>query len=408
MNIIERFKDRFGLSARLQPLEFPPPFQGMFAINSDVEWTSWQAQLDLLQFFDERGLETAFSYWFFGDPNATWRLFESNGDFSPEAPAALDLIRAGFLDTLHSFGGITTGVGTAFGRADIAAAYERMRRAGAASEIYSNHGTVKDIQNVGGPWTRPKTSEVDASNYQEGDVIGSTSYHLDLTARHGTRFYWLDVDLVPEPVSPLLGATPDKGLFTQQRSRDGTVIIRYRRTACGLLPLPPQLAGQIDAVLASPAGGYTVLYNHLGADRRPNGDRLQNKPPYLSGEAFAALDRLGKAQDDGRILVTTTARLLNYAFMQLTKPWSIRTEGKRVTVELFKEARWGEATLPMEWKHYEGLTFRCRPKDEVMLSLAGETRRADRWDDAGGHYAGLLWRKRSLKQTQVGTFRAAV
>ena len=50
----------------------------MVAVNSDVEFTSWEAQVDLLQLFAKRRLETAFSYWFFGDPEYTWHLFDLN------------------------------------------------------------------------------------------------------------------------------------------------------------------------------------------------------------------------------------------------------------------------------------------------------------------------------------------
>src|SRR4051794_15552469 len=122
-----------------EPEPFPPPYRRMVAVNSDVEWTSWQAQCDLFRIFADAGLETAFSFWFFADPEATWRLFEIDGSPSPQWRSATILLRAGLLDTLHSFGGIVNGRGTLFGRREIERGYARFAAEGILVDVFSNH-----------------------------------------------------------------------------------------------------------------------------------------------------------------------------------------------------------------------------------------------------------------------------
>src|SRR5262249_33098401 len=174
-------------------------------------------------------------------------------------------IRAGYFDTIHSFGGILTGAGSSFARPEIEHGYRRLREEGITSDVYSNHGSVKDIQNVGGPWIAPRTGPVGGSNHPEGDLPESKSYHLDLTLSHGVRFFWLDIDCISDPVCQLESADPAKSLFTSQRSRDGRPIVRFRRTSCGQNPFPFALGAQIDAILGCATPGYSVIYNHLGA-----------------------------------------------------------------------------------------------------------------------------------------------
>ena len=55
----------------------------MIAINSDVELTLWPMQMHLFGEFADRELETAFSYWLFGDPAATWHLFNRDLSLTP-------------------------------------------------------------------------------------------------------------------------------------------------------------------------------------------------------------------------------------------------------------------------------------------------------------------------------------
>ncbi len=85
----------------LKVLSFPHPYAGMLAINSDVEFTTWDTQMALMSLCGNLGLETAFSFWCFGDGKYTWRLFEEDNSLSPQAEMAFYLAREGFLSGIH-------------------------------------------------------------------------------------------------------------------------------------------------------------------------------------------------------------------------------------------------------------------------------------------------------------------
>src|SRR5665213_2803688 len=177
---------------QLAPLSFPPPYQRMVAINSDVEFTTWTTQIDLLRCFTERRLETSFSYWFFGHSDITWHLFHPDMTLTEDGSAALPLLHEGVFDTVHSFTGVRNGPGYYLDRDMIHRGYKQLAGLGIVPRVYSNHGTEDDIQNIGGTWT----GEPGMPWYMKGDLPGSRCYHLDLSLRHGIRFFWLDVDAV--------------------------------------------------------------------------------------------------------------------------------------------------------------------------------------------------------------------
>lgn len=395
-------------SLPLLPLDFPPPYRRMIAFNSDVEWTSWKAQLDLFKIFSDRDLETAFSYWFFADPKATWRMFEADGSPSSHAKPAADLIRAGLLDTLHSYGGVVNGRGTPFSRLEIARAIESFRSMDLSVEIYSNHGGLLDVQNIGGPWCTSREGEVNCSNYQLGDVIDSGAYHLDLTSGLGVRHYWLDVDCVTDPILKLNSDRGEQGLFTTQIARDGTPMSRFKRSNIGRQPLPWELGAQVSAFLESGGEGYQVVYNHFGFERSSDGKPGHNLPPYFDNASYAVLDELARYQQIGDVLVTTTKRLLAHAFFQLTKPWTITRLGSSVDVQFDAEMVSGEVKLPLRWSDIEGFAIPAEDIDTVNLILNGKTRAAEFWIVEGRPYAGVRWSKLQMKDVINEVSRYAV
>ena len=231
-------------------------------------------------------------------------MFEIDGTPTQHAGPAADLIRAGLLDTLHSYGGVVNGRGTPFKRSEIEKAVQTFRGMGLTAEIYSNHGGLQDIQNIGGPWCTNRSNGIDGSNYQLGDVIGSEAYHMDLTPSLGVRFYWLDVDCVSNPllqIESLDGS--DATLFTTQLARDGTPVLRFRRSNLGQKPLPQEFGKQIVSFLEENGGGYQIVYNHFGFARSVDGKPRHNMPPYFDSEGYAALDALAHAQAQARAQV---------------------------------------------------------------------------------------------------------
>jgi hypothetical protein len=379
---------------------FPPPYKRMIAINSDVEFTGWATQIGLLRAFAARGLETGFSYWFFGDPANTWTLFNDELSETAFAAAAFHLIREGLLDTIHSFGGIANGRGARFNRADIASGYRRLEEQGIRQRVYSNHGTIYDTQNIGGEWA----TALGEQGYQKGDVVGDRRYHLDLTAEHGVRFYWTDQDIRPEKSFSVSPEQIPASLFLAQTSRDGRRILRFRRTMADVAPDGCNLHEALRNLLAAELGGYAVLYTHLGVKRDSQGKPLQIFMGEISNTFFDGLEVAADDQRRGRTLFTTTERLLTHALMMAARPWSIHVERSHVHITLKRNFEYQNIPFTFDWSDFRGLAIRLASRKRVTLHLDKEARAADQFSVDGVHYAGIKWQPidmfRSIERAQ--------
>jgi hypothetical protein len=388
MGLIRRISEGILGRSIQEPLTFPPPYQGMLAVSSDVEFTSWQAQLDLIEVLGYRGLECGFSYWCFGDPATTWRFFEADDQPSPYANAAASLARAGILDTLHSFGGVTDGAGCRFDRDRIRRALDYLADSGVRTRVYANHGSPQDTQNVGGAW----------ATYQEGDVFGSSKYHLDLTSAFGVRFFWTDIDYDND--QPFFGLSEARGknLLIPQRGRDGTPIMRFRRFRGALTraPYPGNLSEQLDLVLTGNLTGYSIVYQHLGVARNPDGKPVPNSPPYFNIDALTALDRLAALQADGVLLVTTTERLLMHALLMQARPWTLEKSENIVRVIFRKHLDYAGLHFVLSMRDLEGWAIPVIGDERVFACFDDSTWEMLRIEILGKEYAMIPWKKLPL------------
>jgi len=378
---------------QLAPLSFPPPYQRMVAINSDVEFTTWTTQIDLLRCFTERRLETSFSYWFFGHSDITWHLFHPDMTLTEDGSAALPLLHEGVFDTVHSFTGVRNGPGYYLDRDMIHRGYKQLAGLGIVPRVYSNHGTEDDIQNIGGTWT----GEPGMPWYMKGDLPGSRCYHLDLSLRHGIRFFWLDVDVIADVLTFAPADGPDtENLFVSQICRDGSPILRFRRTNANVRPDGEMLGAALDNVLQAEDGGYTIIYTHLGVKRDAEQRPLPGKISDLPQEVFDGLDRLAADQDAGRTLVTTTARLLTYSLMSTARPWVIKRRRRRIEVYFREKFVFSGVSFCFDWEDFAGFCLPVGPRDRVWLCLSSAWRTAEHWCLDGQNYAGLRWVARGV------------
>ncbi len=298
---LERLKSRFKSQGA-----------SYIAINSDVEWTSWEMQKELFRLFDEYDIDAAFSFWFFGNPSATWRFFENDGRMTPEAEEAFLFAKAGRFDTLHAFGGRRHAGGCNYNMKMVEQAYSEFRRRGVPIRIFTNHGGDADNQNVGGDW----------ATHHQGDVPGADLYHLDRTLSEGVRFFWCDPDYKVSP--PFLKASVGDGdsLFVVDKVRDGSKIVRFRRfmgsldTGCCL----SNFEQQVDQLLSARSEGYSVIYQHLGVMRNPDGTPRSATIEEVNTYLPPALEKLRVAQESGVVRAVTTEALLRHAFVKASLP----------------------------------------------------------------------------------------
>lgn len=372
-----------------EPLPFPPPYQGMVAISSDVECTSWQAQLDLLDIFAKRGLECGFSYWCFGDEQMTWRLFNEDVSLAPYADAAAILIKAGMLDTLHSFGGVTDGNGAKFDRSSMGRSLEGLQKLGAKTRVYSNHGTVLDTQNVGGDW----------ASYQEGDLPGSSAYHLDLTTDFGCRFFWTDIDYDNQIPYFQLDGLPERSLLVPQTGRDGTPILRFRRFRGDFkkAPYAGNFSEQLNLVLDYEPNGYSIVYQHLGVHRLPDGKPVPASDPYFNDDGLEALDRLAELDAGGKVLVTSTERLLMHAVLMMARPWHITQRDNTFVVSFTKNFRYEDVPFELGLCDLNGWYIPISEGQRVIAKLGSVEWELSSIQVNEQLYAGVPWERKPLQ-----------
>ena len=318
--------------ATVRILPWPYPYRAGFALANDCEYFSWEDFCAIHQWLTTTkttplgpglGLPISTSFWFFSeDPeNLGFSYFEAD-DWrrkSRLAPPLAELLRIGFLDTLHTYGGFDLRGG--FRREHAEAAVEELSRLGARIAVWTNHGNALNAQNLGGLW---------ANDYAQGDSPGHPAYHADLLARAGFRYFWLDAYATNRfSLGTPLGrafeaglAAPDPSpwgdrILCADRLRDGQEILAFRRFRGKRrwAPDPDSLADQIspqnlDHLEAT--GGGVVLYQHLGCFREPDGLARSGRGRPLPPPAVRQLEDLAGRYRAGRIWIAPCAFFLRY------------------------------------------------------------------------------------------------
>lgn len=341
------------LRRRVELRAFPFPYRCALALSNDAEFMTPRAFWDLHRLLDELGLPVTDSVFMYSvDESRSFSYFDGTST-RPSAHAGWlrEAMQAGVIDVLHAFGDFD-GVGGCT-RAHAEAALAELDRANVRLQVWTNHGSAENTQNLGGR----------QATYQRGDLAGAEEYHADLTTAYGIRYCWLDWNATnvvgqdrrvrrrwfrrrDEDADPLL---------TDERVRDGSSVRVFQRYRGPDRPDPATLAAQLSREHVdelSAAGGVMVVYQHLGCDRR-SGTCRPNEPPYLPSDALAALERLAERYRDGEILVLGVADLLRYC-------------DARERVRLQPEGR--ELQLSgIDRSELAGLTFYAEPGTRVVL-----------------------------------------
>jgi hypothetical protein len=269
------------------------------------------------------GLPMSCSFWFFSeDPeNLGFSYFEGDDceRKSRHAPYLAELLKLGYLDTLHAYGGFDVRGG--FRRQHARAALAELDRLGVRLSAWTNHGSALNVQNLGGQW---------ANAYAQGDVPGSAAFHADLLPEAGFRYFWLDAFATNRfSLGNPMGRDFEDGLAARDESawgdrilchdalRNGQAILAFRRFRGRrrFAPDPSSLAGQIspqnlDHLESS--GGAAIVYQHLGCFREPEGRAVCGRGRPLPQPAVRQLEDLAARYHARRIWIAPCAAFLRY------------------------------------------------------------------------------------------------
>ena len=342
--------------------KFPYPYKCALAVCNDAEYLTWEAFNEIHKYLNTNkdtkiakglNLEIGDSFFMYSVNGARSFSYFDGITFNPSkhAPAMIDLMKAGCLDVIHSYGDFS---GNACFTRDMAKkALDELKRSGVSVLVWTNHGAVEDIQNIGG----------EKPYYQKGDDPSSNAYHNDLTVKYGIKYFCLDYLISNEFVCNKKGIFGIKnGLVSAQKCRDKNVIYAFKRYrgerkfAPDSSSLQFQLSEKNLNELINNEG-YCVVYQHLGVKRLEDGKPVSNEMPYFDSSNIKALEMLSGLFHDGKIFIAATSRLLNYNTVSNNIEWKTRKEGDkaRIIIEKVKDKICG-GYIP-DIRSLQGVTF---------------------------------------------------
>ena len=389
-------KPRHGGQVSLR--KFPYPFRAALTICSDIDHTTTLDRfLNIQNYLNKQtktclgigiGLEIGNSFFPY-TPDDSFSFFSSRRE---DQEVILTLIKAGFIDCIHSYGdGITN-------RGDVIRALEAFESAGANLDVWIDHSRAPS--NFGKDTTQG-----------EGDILNSPIYHADVTLKYGIKFIWkgrgssiighgvpfsfqsfirifdknypvyTGVNIAKEITKTILAYAGNKrfaihrgnSLLRVTHLKDGQRVYEFQRCnnywqglsyghdSVGLAYIIRPIA--LSDLTASE--GTMIIYTHLGV-----GSLF---PPYIAKETQYALRCLANAYHTGDIYITTTSRLLNYSINRSHLKWSFESLGNNsvcIVINGVEDPIFGLRKLTKE--EAQGITFYVPDRQNARIFLAGE------------------------------------
>lgn len=350
---------------RVSLRRFPYPFKAAMAICSDIDETKTTDEfLEIQRFLNTKdttsmgkgiGLEIGNSVYFY-DKDGEFSYF-SHDECAKRV--IISLIRAGYIDCLHSYGDGATS------RDEILRALDVLHKADCKLDVWVNHYGARS--NLGGKFEY-------LLGECRGDDPGSNVYHADVTLEYGIRFVWVGagtrmigqsppsmnalstLSTVFDPRYPLrtglsvakeirksiLGRCGEErfilhGLNELTRVtelEDGQKVHEFIRYCNHPTSVSHGATSRGLAYVISrralehleSAQGFMIVYTHLGK----NSDCQQ----VIAQETQEALRNLERESREGRIYVTTTSKLLNYYRVRQYLVWSHQQDSGQTQIKI--------------------------------------------------------------------------
>ncbi len=396
--------------------KIPYPYRAMLAICSDLDETpDRQVYHEIMRFLNTTettamgpgvGLEVGNTIYFDMPPDqfAYW-----NTDDAGRAMVR-DLIRSGHIDCLHSYGDL------AATREHATRALDELDRHDCRLEVWIDHAVA------------PTNFGADIM-CGHGDEPGHAAYHADRTCDFGVQYVWrgrvTSVIGQNAPTSlaglltrraPLASArTLAKEAVKQSLARCGRAkynmhasndVLRRTQLRDGrrvheFLRSNPHWGGvsscdtgrEIGQVLTEDLlkrlerrGGASILYTHLG--------KISDSRVPFNDAAVAAFRRLADAHRDGRILVTTTRRLLGFCHAIRSVELSVENDTQGVRIRLAPAPGLVATPNPSGVCDLDGLTLYTQDPQRISLCV-GDTPmpglRCNPPDESGRRSVSLGW-----------------
>lgn len=421
--------DRAAVTLR----KYPYPYRAALSVCSDIDNTETPEEFLAIQEFLNTDHETAFGRGVGLEIGNSFYMFDRPGrnEFSwfsdrPEDRRIIrDFIRAGIIDCLHSYGeGCTT-------RVQALDALRALERDGCRVPIWINHSSARSNLSTWFPTNR-------------GDRVGDAAYHADLTVPYAVRYVSCgsSTSIIGQdaPVSwqsylcpPGRGKCPkslrngaksffkrvlgrfglkrtryflhrDNALIGIRRLEDGRRVYEFMRfdvhpDGIGYGANSHGLSENIsEAVLRRllEVGGTGIVYTHLGK----NGEGS----PWVDPKTADALRNLSAHSAEGRILVTTTFKLLNYVTVRNAIRWSSDEDSAGIAIRIhgIRDPVLGE--MEADSVSLQGITFLVPDGKPVRILVKGKAVRNLRMnppDGSGRRSVSFPWNRLKTPESYV-------
>lgn len=359
--------------------KFPYPYDAMLAISSDIDYTTVEKFETYHQFLNTLeqtscgpglGLDIGDSAWFFVVNDSLVNLdreghrveysmsyFQGlNPNSRKDADKIINYYKVGWIDSLHSFGDFSRNDRSVKFTRDLAvAAWKAMNDSGFKPKVWINHGSESNVQNFGA------YNPNDLFKYQAGDDPKSPYYHTDLTVDNGIRYVWNSIGMsqfsYDNPLFPIK-LRDGRQVWGFQRYTHDVVNGKYDWT-WETYELHRQITKQRLELLVKEKK-FSIVAQHLGK----GSDGCQVNPIDIQ-----ALQLLKSYQDEGKVLVARTSRLLDYARAQKFIRYAIvQSEGKTyININSIEDDVLKPTTPTMD--EIRGLTFYVDDPDRTYVLL---------------------------------------
>lgn len=310
--------------------KFPYPYKAMLAICSDIDNTTLKKFEEYHRFLNTYsntiygtglGLDIADSFWvYLGKKNAEkddlmTMCFGVDYNKFNNLKEIKHYYDKGWIDSIHTFGDFSEKNNDLYIKPtrnlDLEA-WNILNKYNIKPSIWINHGNEKNVQNFGG------YDFFRITRFQQGDNPNSDCYHTDITIKNGIKYVWNSLE------GDKFGM--NNPLY-KLKLRDGQTVWGFKRytskeTSKGLIWVwePHSIAEEItkkDLDELVQKNQYSIVTTHFGKGS-------------INIEGVKALRTLAEYQNDHKILIARTSRLLNYCLAQnYIKYTSTYYKGKR-------------------------------------------------------------------------------
>jgi hypothetical protein len=224
-----------------------------------------------------------------------------------------------------------------------------------------------------------------------GDLPDSPAYWADYARQARIKFYW---SYIPSELAAYRKSFGQDTMLVPETLRDNSKVWHFSRYSSGSF-----YADTIDTILNRKnldslvsKKQFEVAYTHFGY-WSDNSNRVN---PELSLPSIDAFRLLKAYQDEGKILVTKTARLLRYNLALDYSDFTAKQLDQDVTIDIttIKDTQFGDFTPTLH--DVRGLTFYVSDSSKAEITINGtkisdkETQR-NPGDESGMQSIGVKW-----------------